>query len=151
MNDKIMQPKKILFLPNWNVKKLDKKPEDIEASNYIIDGQKYWFFKYFKVDVIVDVVDIGVFGKRENFERHTVHCHLHQFFQAKRIYKNYDVIVCHGFPSALLWCLYKRFFRKKIRIVLFDIGSFCTAKESGIKLKLSRFASKSIEYVKYQS
>ena len=44
-----MKRKKILFLPNWNIKKVDEKPEDIESSNYIIKNQKYWFFKYFNV------------------------------------------------------------------------------------------------------
>lgn len=146
-----MQRKKILFLPNWNIKKLEKKPEDMEPSNYMINGQKYWFFKYFKDDVDLDIIDIGVNGKKENFERHFLHCHVHQFLKAKKVLKKYDIVICHGFPSAMLLCLYKRIFCKKIKIVLFDIGSFCTAQEGGIKLKLSQFASKSLDYVIYHS
>lgn len=146
-----MQRKKILFLPNWNIKKLENKPEDMEASNYIVNGQKYWFFKYFKDDVDLDVIDIGVSGKKEDFERHFLHCHVHQFLQAKKVLKNYDIVVCHGFPSAMLLCLYKHFFCKKMKIILFDIGSFCTAQESGVKLKLSQFASRSLDYVIYHS
>lgn len=146
-----MKRKKILFLPNWNIKKVDEKPEDIESSNYIIKNQKYWFFKYFKDEIDLDIIDVGVAKKREHFERSILHCHLHQFLQAKKVYKKYDIVLCHGFPSAMLLCLYKRIFHKKIKIVLFDIGSFCTAQEKGFKLKLSQFASKSLDYVIYHT
>lgn len=57
----------------------------------------------------------------------------------------YDLIVSHGMPSAIVICLWRRFFKTKAKHVVFDIGSFASASESGFSLKLMQFASKSLD------
>lgn len=63
----------------------------------------------------------------------------------------YDLIVSHGMQSAVVVCLYRRFFRGKEKHIVFDIGSFNSAAESGSALKLMQFASRSIDGLIYHT
>ena len=56
---------KILMLVNWKVEYCDSPPEDRQPPNYVENGKKYWFFRYFQDDVDVDVVDIRSFPALE--------------------------------------------------------------------------------------
>ena len=49
---------KILMLVNWKVAYENQIPEGKQPPDYVVPGQKYWFFRYLSDDICVDVVDI---------------------------------------------------------------------------------------------
>ena len=63
---------KILMLVNWKVKYCDAKPDDRQPPDYKIEGEDYWFYRYFKKKPEVDVIDITSFPLLENFEKKQV-------------------------------------------------------------------------------
>ena len=140
---------KILMLVNWKVKKVNEIPEDLQSPDYYCDMEKYWFFKYFKNDVEVDVIDISSFRFWENIEKNHLHFYIVQTIKAIFKMKKYDLVISHGMPSGILLALFRRIFKTKTKHVVFDIGAFNSAKESGKILKLNQFASKSIDGIIY--
>ena len=52
-------------------------------------------------------------------------------------------------PSAVVICLWRRLFKTKAKHIVFDIGSFASASESGFSLKLMQFVSKSLDGLIY--
>lgn len=140
---------KILMLVNWKVKQVNDIPKDIQAPDYYCKKEKYWFFKYFKDDVKVDVIDISSCGFWEKIERKYLHFYIVQTIKAIKKMKEYDIVISHGMPSGILLALFRRFFETKTKHVVFDIGAFNSAKESGTILKINQFASKSIDGIIY--
>lgn len=142
---------KILMLVNWKVKKCSEIPEDIQAPDYIVPNEKYWFFRYFPKDVKVDVIDISSIKFWENIERKKLHFYIVQAIKAIFKIRKYDVVLSHGMPSGILLALFRRFIKTKAKHLVFDIGSFNSAAEKGKILKLNQFASKSIDGIIYHS
>ena len=142
---------KILMLVNWKVKKSIEIPKDIQAPDYIVPGEKYWFFRYFQKDVEVDVIDISSFKFWENIERKKLHFYIVQAIKAIFKIKKYDVVLSHGMPSGIVLALFRRFIKTKAKHIVFDIGSFNSAAVDGKVLKLNQFASKSIDGIIYHS
>lgn len=140
---------KILMLVNWRIKYCDEKPADKQPPDYKVEGKDYWFYRYFKNKPEVDVIDIRSFPWLENFERNKLHFYIWQAIRAIPKLNQYDLIVSHGMPSAIVICLWRRFFKTKAKHVVFDIGSFASASESGFSLKLMQFASKSLDGLIY--
>ena len=140
---------KILMLVNWKIKYCDEKPADKQPPDYKVEGKDYWFYRYFKNKPEVDVIDIRSFPWLENFERNKLHFYIWQAIRAIPKLNQYDLIVSHGMPSAIVICLWRRFFKTKAKHVVFDIGSFASASESGFSLKLMQFASKSLDGLIY--
>lgn len=137
---------RILFLPNWKVKKCDEAPEDLQAPDYYAKNEKYWFFKYFKEDVQIDIIDIGTNRTIEKIERTKLHFYPIQSIKAFFKMNNYDIIISHGMPSAIFLALLRRIFHsKRSKHIVFDIGCFNSAAESGKIMKFNQFASKSID------
>lgn len=137
---------KILFLPNWKVRKCEKIPDDIQAPDYYTNSKEYWFFKYFSNDATVDVLDIETNNFIENIERNKFHFYIVQAIKAFLKMKKYDIVVSHGMPSAIFLSLLRRLFGKRgIKHVVFDIGCFNSAAESGKIMKINQFVSKSID------
>ena len=60
---------KILMLVNWKVAYENQIPEGKQPPDYVVPGQKYWFFRYLSDDISVDVVDIRSFPWLERFEK----------------------------------------------------------------------------------
>lgn len=142
---------KILMLVNWKVKKCEDIPEDIQSPDYIVPNEKYWFFRYFPDDTKVDVIDISSLKFWENIERKKLHFYIFQTIKAIFKIRKYDVVLSHGMPSGIGLALFRRFFKTKAKHIVFDIGSFNSAAESGKILKLNQFASKSIDGIIYHS
>jgi len=140
---------KILMLVNWKIEYCDEKPADKQPPDYKVEGKDYWFYRYFKKKPEVDVIDIRSFPWLENFERNKLHFYIWQAIRAIPKLNQYDLIVSHGMPSAIVICLWRRFFKTKAKHVVFDIGSFASASESGFSLKLMQFASKSLDGLIY--
>lgn len=136
---------KILMLVNWKIEYCDTKPADKQPPDYKVEGEDYWFYRYFNDKPEVDVIDISSFPWLENFERNKMHFYIWQAIKAIPKLKQYDLIVSHGMPSAVVICLWRRFFKTKAKHVVFDIGSFASASETGFSLKLMQFASKSLD------
>lgn len=142
---------KILMLVNWKVKYLDDIPSDRQPPDYYVKGVPYWFYRYFDEVPEVDVMDISSFGWIEKFEKKVLRFHLLQALKAIPKLNKYDLIVSHGMQSGVVVSLWRRFFKGKSKHIVFDIGSFNSAAESGFALKLMQFASKSIDWIIYHT
>ncbi len=141
------------MLVNWKIEFTDTVPEDKQPPDYYVTGQKYWFFRYFKdQDVEVDVADISSTPVLENFEKEKIRFYLHQTFKALPKLDDYDVVISHGMQSGIMLALWRKLFGKgSYRHIVFDIGAFNSAKESGMALKFMQTAGRSIDGIIYHT
>ena len=143
---------KILMLVNWTVEYCETVPEDKQPPDYYIEGQPYWFFRYFPPDYDVDVVDIRSFDIWENLEKNTFRFYIWQTLKVVLQLNKYDIILSHGMQSGIVLCMLRRLFGKgNYKHIVFDIGAFNSARKSGMSLKLMQFASKSLDGVIYHT
>ena len=142
---------KILMLVNWNVECADRVPADKQPPDYYVKGEDYWFYRYFQEKPTVDVLDTHSFPWLERFEKYQIRFYILQAIKALPKLGKYDLIVSHGMQSGVVVSLWRRLFRTKAKHIVFDIGSFNSAAESGFALKLMQFASKSIDGVIYHT
>lgn len=140
---------KILMLVNWKIEYCDSKPANKQPPDYKVEGEDYWFYRYFQNKPKVDVLDISSFPWLENFERKKIHFYIWQALRAIPKLNQYDLIVSHGMPSAVVVCLWRKIFKCKAKHIVFDIGSFASASESGFPLKIMQFVSKSLDGLVY--
>ena len=116
---------KILMLVNWKVEYCDSPPEDRQPPDYVENGKKYWFFRYFQDDVDVDVVDIRSFPALEKIEKDRLRFYVWQTLKVLPRLNQYDVVLSHGMQSGIVLCLWRRLFGKgRYRHIVFDIGAF---------------------------
>lgn len=139
------------MLVNWKIEYSDSVPEGKQPPDYDVPGYPYWFFRYFKEPVEVTVLDIRSFSWMENFEKNKLHFYIIQSLRALPKLGKYDIILSHGMQSGIVISLFRRIFRNKAKHIIFDIGSFNSAAESGGALKLQQFASKSIDGLIYHT
>ena len=142
---------KILMLVNWKIKYCDARPTDKQPPDYYLKGEPYWFFRYFEKQPEVDVVDVSSFSWFENFEKNTIRFYIWQTLKVLPKLNRYDLIISHGMQSGVVLSLWRRIFKTKAKHIVFDIGSFNSAAESGFALKLMQFASKSIDGLLYHT
>lgn len=142
---------KILMLVNWKVRKTETVPDSLQPPDYHVEGEDYWFYRYFKDKPEVDIVDISSFGWLERFEKNRIRFYIWQSLKSLHKLNKYDLIISHGMQSGIVICLFRRLFRTKSKHIVFDIGSFSSASEAGAKLKLMQFASKSIDSLIYHT
>lgn len=133
------------MLVNWKVEYCNTAPENKQPPDYFVEGQPYWFYKYFENAVSVEVEDIHTFPWLERFEKEKLRFYIVQTIRVLFRLKKYDLIVSHGMQSGVVLSLFRRIFKTKAKHIVFDIGSFNSAAESGAALKLMQFASKSID------
>lgn len=136
---------KVLFLVNWKVKVCSCPPFDLQPPDYNIPGQPYWFFRHFSGDWDIDVVDISSIPSVESFEKNKLRFYLVQTLKVLPSLGKYDLILSHGMQSAVALSLIRRLLKTEAKHIVFDIGSFASASESGFSLKLMQYASKSID------
>ena len=142
---------KILMLVNWKIKYCKEKPGDKQPPDYYINGEDYWFYRYFREKTEVDVIDISSFPWLEHFEKEKIRFYIWQTLKAIPRLGRYDLIVSHGMQSGVVLSLWRRLFKTKAKHIVFEIGSFNSAAESGVALKLMQFASKSIDGLIYHT
>ena len=145
---------KILMLVNWKVEYTDKPVKDKQPPDYVAEGKPYWFFRYFPggSDVHVDVVDIRSFPWLERFEKNKIRFYVWQTLKVLFRLNEYDIVLSHGMQSGIVLCLFRRIFGKgSYQHIVFDIGAFNSARESGGSLRLMQFASKSLDGVIYHT
>jgi len=142
---------RVLFLPNWKVQRCNEAPKDKQPPDYYIEGEDYWFFRYFENKPVVDIIDVSSFKWLENFEKNKIRFYIIQAIKVIPKLSKYDIVMSHGMQSGIVIALWRRFFKSKTRHIVFDIGSFNSAAENGTALKLMRFASKSIDGIIYHT
>ena len=142
---------KILMLVNWKVEYCKEKPKDKQPPDYYVYGDDYWFYRYFSHKPEVDVIDVHSFPWLENFEKNKIRFYIWQTIKAIPKLGKYDLIVSHGVQSGIVLSLWRRLFKTKAKHIVFEIGSFNSAAESGAALKLMQFASKSIDRLIYHT
>lgn len=142
---------RILLLINWKIEYCNSVPLDKQPSDYCCLQEKFWFFKYFKQDVAVDVVDISAPKWVEKIEK-KVRFHFYQTICVLKDINKYDMILIHGSDSAMMLGALKRIFLIKTPpIVVVDISSFHQADEEGWIHKLCQFSSKSFDHLIYHT
>ena len=142
---------KILMLVNWKIKYCDTVPADKQPPDYYIKGKDYWFYRYFDENPVVDVIDISSCPALEYFEMRKLHFYIIQGLKAIPRLDKYDLVVSHGMPSAVIVALWQRIFKKKVKHIVFDIGCFNSAAESGKVMKVMQYVSKSIDGIIYHT
>lgn len=145
---------KILMLVNWKIEYSHEIPHDKQPPDYFIEGQPYWFFRYFKntKNLQVDVVDVHSFLGLEKFEKKILRFYVWQTLKCIPHLHKYDLILSHGMQSGIVLSLIRRIMGKgSYKHIVFDIGAFNSGKESGKALKLMQFASKSLDGVIYHT
>lgn len=143
---------KILMLVNWKVTREEEVADKIvQESDIVRTGKPYWFFRYFAQQYDVDVLDISSLPWIENFEKNKLHFYCIQGIRAIPKLRNYDLIISHGMQSAVIVCLWRKFFPGKTKHLLFEIGGFNSAAESGKTLHLLQYASRSLDAVIYHT
>ena len=139
------------MLVNWKIQYCESKPADKQPPDYYVKGEPYWFFRYFKNQPDVDVVDISSFPWLEKIEKNVFRFYIWQTLKVLPKLGQYDLILSHGMQSGVVLSLWRRFFRTKAKHIVFDIGSFNSAAESGGALKLMQFAGKSVDGLIYHT
>lgn len=144
------------MLVNWKVEYTKESPVDIQPPDYVAEGQPYWFFRYFEEksgeEYQVDVVDIRSFPLLERFEKNQLRFYILQTLRVLPRLKRYDLVLSHGMQSGIVLCLWRRLFGKgNYRHVVFDIGAFNSARESGKSLRLMQLASRTLDGVIYHT
>ena len=142
---------KILFLPNWKVYTYKEAPNDKQPPDYFVKGKDYWFFRYFDKKPEVDILDIRSFKWLESFEKNKIRFYIFQALRAIPKLNKYDIVISHGMQSGIVIALWRRFFKTRAKHIVFDIGSFNSAAESGFALKLMQYASHSIDGIIYHT
>lgn len=143
----------ILMLVNWRVHYLPRVPDDLQPPDYYVEGEPYWFFRYFSSrDIRVDVVDCRNLPVLERFEREKIRFYIWQTLKVLPKLHKYDLVISHGMQSGIVLAFLRRIFGKgKYKHIVFDIGAFNSAKESGKALKIMQFAGKSLDGVIYHT
>lgn len=141
------------MLVNWKIEYSDTVPKDKQPPDYYVAGQPYWFFRYFKnKDISVDVVDITSFPKLEDIEKNRIRFYIGQAVKQIPHLDEYDVVLSHGMQSGIVIALWRKLFGKgAYKHIVFDIGAFNSARESGASLKFMRFAGRSIDGIIYHT
>lgn len=142
---------KILMLVNWKIEYCSRKPTNKQPPDYYVKGGDYWFYRYFNEKPEVDVIDCHSIPWLESFEKNKIRFYVLQTLRAIPKLHKYDLIVSHGMQSGIVLSLWRRLFKTKAKHIVFDIGSFNSAAESGFALKLMQFVSKSIDGVIYHT
>lgn len=142
---------KILLLINWHISYFSSENKSMQLSDQCFD-KKYWFFKYFKEDVDVDVIDTRSLKFIEHFEKKHLRIYIMQTLRILNKIKKYDIIISHGTTSAIFLDFIRQCFKKKTPPhIVIDISSFHQASTKGIIFKLCQFASKSIDCLVYHT
>lgn len=134
---------KILFLPNWKVHQLEIDDANIQAPDKQVDGQTYWFFKYFKQPCTVEIIDFQQKNALSWLEK-KANTYIWQGVKAFFTSHQYDVVISHGAQSGLMYSLLRTIFSKKKPLhIIFDIGAMNGARFNKIENAVIRFALKS--------
>lgn len=137
---------KILFIPNWRVNRLSTDVPTIQAPDKQVQGEPYWFFKYFPEGTQVDIIDIGKENQFRKIE-HKIKFYLVQPWKAFRARKHYDLVISHGAQSGLVYELLTSFVKRKPQHLMFDIGGLNGARVNHTEMPLIRWALRKAPHI----
>jgi len=144
--------KKILFLVNWEVKKIpDNKSNFLQSSNYLINGEKYWFFKRWPdKNIEVDVVDFFKIPFFHEIEKKILRFYILQTLKVVPFLNKYDLIMSHGGQSAIFLAFIRSFLGiKDPPHIIIDVGALNGGRNSQPELKIFQFALRSVSGIIY--
>ena len=130
---------KILFIPNWNVAQLTEDQPQLQAPDKKVAGEPYWFFRHFRGEVEVDVLDRGPSGAFQWLEKKAkfyVRQPFHAFFRRK----SYDLIFSHGAQSGLVYELLSSFSHHCPPHAMIDVGCLNGGRVNRTETPLIRYA-----------
>lgn len=136
---------KILMFVNWKIQYCDSIPIDKQPPDYCVKDGDYWFYRYFEKKPEVDVVDIRSVPWIEDFEKNKLRFYVWQTLKKIPHLKDYDLIISHGMQSGVVLSLWRKIFKTRAKHIVFDIGSFNSAAETGSALKLMQSTSRSVD------
>lgn len=137
---------RILFIPNWTVHRLAEDDAAIQPPDKLVDGQRYWFFKYFPRDVQVDVIDRGSKSWFRDLEK-KIKFYIKQPIRAFKVRNQYDIVISHGAQSGLVYELLTSFVKQKPPHLMFDIGGLNGARINHTETPLIRFALRKAPHI----
>ena len=130
---------KILFIPNWNVKRLSADDPTVQPPDKVVDGEPYWFFRYFPPGTRVDVLDRGGKSWLRNLEER-IKFYIKQPVKAFLRRNDYDLVISHGAQSGLVYELLASFARRKPAHIMIDVGGLNGARINRTETPLIRWA-----------
>ena len=141
---------RVLFLPNFQVERLDKDDPSVPSPNKVLRGDVYWFFKHIP-DMKVDVLDnrapfpLGMISRKSKVE-------IFQALRALLIQGKYDLVISHSFNSGFVFSFLRRMLRlRHPPHIVVDVGCLNGGKEHRGQIALMSFALKSVAGLVYHS
>lgn len=139
------------MLVNWKVDRVSAVPTDRQSANYLLEGDDYWFFRHFVEKPEVDVLGTSGWLLLDHLERDILHVHVLQGIRAIARMGHYDLVVSHGMTSAVVLAAWRTLTGRGPKHLVFDIGCFNSAAESGRVMRLLQRASRSIDGLIYHT
>lgn len=130
---------KILFIPNWKVVNSEEDIPSVQAPDKYVKGENYWFFRHFKNNVKLDVLDKTSFFILDKIEA-KIKFYIWQPIKAFIRRNEYDFVISHGAQSGLVYELLTSFFYTKSKHIMFDIGGLNGSRINKFETPLIRFA-----------
>lgn len=144
---------KILFLPNWDVHKLNQDDPLIQSPNKQVRNQAYWFFRFFK-----DLPDVTIIDRQKKnilhlFETKALKFYIYQALRAFFNRDNFDIVISHGAQSGLFYSLLRGLSSKKSmpKHIIIDVGGLNGGRTNKAEVAFLRFALKSKPAIIYHS
>jgi len=141
---------RVLFLPNFQVEKLDKDDPSVPSPNKVLKGDGYWFFRH------VPNIEVHVLDNRAPFPLRKISrqskVEIFQALRALLIQGKYDLVISHSFNSGFVFAFLRRILglRHPPHIVV-DVGCLNGGREHRGQIALISFALKSVAGLVYHS
>lgn len=139
-----------LFLPNFQVRKLHDDDNAVPPPNKLVEGQRYWFFKYIP-DWEIEILD----------NAHAIPSHLTpsggrieimQGLKALLRSHGFDFILTHSYNSGFVLSLMRSLATMDSPpLFVIDVGSLNGGRERRIEISMIRRALRSVAGVIYHS
>ncbi|OGU58420.1 MAG: hypothetical protein A2V66_10565 [Ignavibacteria bacterium RBG_13_36_8] len=143
---------RILVLVNWGIKYLSRDDQRIQSPDKSVNGERYWFFKYWPEDVLVDVVDYSRLPYFHTFEKKILKVYIWQALIAALKVKGYDLIISHGAQSGIVLAFLRTLFgNRNPPHIIIDIGCFNGARENLLETLPIEFGGRSLSGIIYHS
>lgn len=144
---------KILMLVNWKIHYLSKDREDIQPPDKFVEGQKYWFFRYWQnSNVQVDIIDFTKLPFFHYIESKKLKFYIFQPIRGLIKSKKYDLIISHGAQSAVFLAFMRRIIKQKSPPhIVIDGGCFNGGRDDKTEISIIKFAARSLAGVIYHA
>lgn len=141
------------MLVNWRVYYLSKDRRDIQPPDKVVEGQKYWFFRYWQnSDIQVDVIDFTKLPFFHYIEKKKLKFYIFQSVKGLMRSRGYDLIISHGAQSAVFLTFMRRIIKQESPPhIVIDGGCFNGGRDTRIEISLIKFVAKSLAGIIYHA